>query len=270
MGSRLKQLFEDHAARLPPVRSILKRRYKNRFDRAAGTLRLFHGIYPDFASALRDVPAGRLEGHDNAPSVLRLADGRLRIYPFDYPVMFWLQKLLPDCRLLFDLGGGVGISYFGYRKYLQCPPAMTWLVGELPAAVAHGEQIAHQEGAESLRFTTSLEELEHADILLASGTVQLIEKPFEMLRSVRRLPPHLLINKAPLYNRPAAVTLHNTGAALCASHLFNRAQFVSECQALGYELVDEWANLGLAAHVPYFPQHAIPAYTGFYFARSRD
>jgi len=233
-------------------------------------LRIFHGLYPDFASAIRDIPADRLQGHDNEASVLRLADARLHISSFDYPVMFWLQKLLPGCRLLFDLGGGAGISYFGYRKYLQYPPTMTWLVAELPAAAELGAKIASQESAESLRFTTSLEELPHADILLMAGVLQLIEKPFEMLRSVPNLPPHLLISKIPLYDMPAAVTLHNTGVALCAYHLFNRAQFVSECQTLGYELLDEWATPELSADIPHFPEHRIRAYHGLYFARRRS
>lgn len=269
MGWMLRQLLADQAARVPFGRSILIRRQKRRFDSTTGTARIFHGIYPDFASAARDIPAGRLEGHDNEASALRLADARLHVSPFDYPVMFWLQQLLPGCRLLFDFGGGVGISYFGYRKYLQYPPTMTWLVAELPAAAALGAKIASQESAESLRFTTSLDELPHADILLLAGVLQLIEKPFEMLRSVPSLPPHLLINKIPLYDMPAAVTLHNTGAALCAYHLFNRAQFLSGCQSLGYQLVDEWATPELSLKIPYFPAHRIQAYRGFYFAKTR-
>jgi putative methyltransferase (TIGR04325 family) len=269
LGSAWHSLAEK-AARIPPLHSLLNRRYKRSFDAASGRLRIFHGIYPDFAAAIRDIPAGRLEGHDNEASVLRLADARLRIFPFDYPIMFWLQKLLPGCQLLFDLGGGVGISYFGYRKFLQYPEAMTWLVAELPTVAAVGARIARQESAAALRFTTSLEELPRADILLAAGSLQLIEKPFELLDSVPSLPPHVLINKVPLLrNLPAAVTLHNTGAAFCAYHLFNRAQFVAGFQAFGYELKDEWATPDLSAHIPYFPEYSVPAYTGFYFAKMR-
>jgi len=259
--------FAEKAARVRPLHSMLNRRYKRSFDVASGRLRIFHGIYPDFASAIGDIPVGRLEGHDNEASVLRLADARLRIYPFDYPIMFWLQKLLPGCRLLFDLGGGVGISYFGYRKFLQYPATMTWLVDELPVAATMGARIASQESAEALRFTTSLEELPRADILLAAGSLQLIEKPFELLGSVPNLPPHVLINKVPLRDLPAAVTLHNTGAAFCAYHLFNRAQFVAGFRAFGYELKDEWATPDLSAHIPYFPEHSIRAYSGFYFSK---
>lgn len=266
-ASRLAQAFIEEAAQIPRVRAALNRRYKREFDVASGQVRIFHGIYPDFSAALRDIPAGRLEGHDSEAAAQRLADARLRIFPSDYPIMFWLQKLLPACQLLFDLGGGVGISYFGYRKFLNYPADMTWLVNELPAAVALGARIAREEAGDGLRFTTSLEMLPSADILLAAGSLQLIENPFELLRSVASLPSHVLINKVPLGNMPAAVTLHNMGPALCAYHLFNRAQFVAGFHALGYELVDEWAVPDLSARIPYFPEYSLRSYTGFYWRR---
>jgi putative methyltransferase (TIGR04325 family) len=266
-ASRLIQAFMEEAARLPRLRAALNRRYKRDFDIASGSVRIFHGIYPDFPAARRDIPIGRLEGHDSEVAALRLADARLRIYPFDYPIMFWLEKLLPDCRLLFDLGGGVGISYFGYRKFLNYPADMRWLVNELPAPAVLGAHIARREAADALSFTTSLEELPVADILLAAGSLQLIESPFELLRSVANLPSHILINKVPLGTMPASVTLHNMGPALCPYHLFNRTQFMAGFEALGYELVDEWATRDLSLRIPYFPEYSISAYTGFYWRR---
>jgi putative methyltransferase (TIGR04325 family) len=267
-AARLAQAFVEEAASIPQVRAALNRRYKREFDVASGCVRIFHGIYPDFPAAQSDIPVGRLQGHDSEVAALRLADARHRIFPFDYPIMFWLEKLLPTCRLLFDLGGGVGISYFGYRRFLKYPPGMRWLVNELPAPAALGVRIARQEEAEALGFTTSLEELPGADILLAAGSLQLIDQPFEHLRSVVRLPRHILINKVPAGTTVAAVTLHNMGPALCPYHLFNRSQFMTGFEALGYELVDEWATPDLSARIPYFPEYSIRAYTGFYWRRS--
>jgi putative methyltransferase (TIGR04325 family) len=269
-ASRLTQAFVEEAARVPRVRVLLNRRYKREFDVASGRVRIFHGIYADFAAARVDIPVGRLQGHDSEVAALRLADARLRVYPFDYPIMFWLEKLLPNCRLLFDLGGGVGISYFGYRKFLNYRADMRWLVNELPAPAALGRRIARQEDAEALAFTTSLEELPSADVLLAAGSLQLIENPFEHLRSVARLPEHILINKVPLGTMPSAVTLHNMGPALCPYHLFNRAHFMASLEALGYELVDEWATPDLSARIPYFSDYSIRAYTGFYWRRTQQ
>jgi putative methyltransferase (TIGR04325 family) len=64
----------------------------------------------------------------------------------------------------------------------------------------------------------------------------------------------LVINKALVGQIPAAVTLHNMGPALCAYHLFNRAEFIAGFEALGYELLDEWATPDLSARIPYFPE----------------
>ncbi len=268
LGSRLWQALLEEAERVPAVRAALIRSYKRDFDAVRGSARIFYGIYQSFPEAIRDIPPGNPEGHDSEAVALRLAGGD-PVRPSDYPILFWLQKLLPDCRLLFDLGGGVGISYFAYRGLLQFRAGMTWLIDELPAVAALGARSAGTQSDPALRYTSSIGELAHADILLASGSLHLIEKPFDLLRSAAALPPHFLINKVPLVDRPAAVTLHNLGAAFCAYHLFNRTQFVDEVRSLGYELQHEWATPDLSARIPYFPQYRVTAYSGFYFRKAR-
>jgi putative methyltransferase (TIGR04325 family) len=267
-GSRLWQALIEEAACIPAVRAALNRSYKREFDATRGSARIFYGIYRSFPEAIRDIPPGSPEGHDSEAVALRLAGGG-QVRPSDYPILFWLHKLLPDCRLLFDLGGGVGISYFGYRRLLEFPAGMTWLIDELPAVAALGALSASTESDPALRYTSSIDELAHADILLASGSLHLIENPFDLLRSAAALPPHFLINKVPLVDRPAAVTLHNLGPAFCAYHLFNRAQFVGQVRSLGYELQHEWATPDLSARIPYFPEYRVPAYSGFYFRKAR-
>jgi hypothetical protein len=41
------------------------------------------------------------------------------------------------------------------------------------------------------------------------------ENPLAVLRSARKLPPHILINGVPADNLPASVTVQNMGSALC-------------------------------------------------------
>jgi putative methyltransferase (TIGR04325 family) len=255
------------AARVPVLRRVIEAAYARRFYSATGAVRMFRGVYPDFASAARDLPADRMHGYDNDPSAQRLAEERSRIRPFDYPIMFWLQQLLGAGRLLFDFGGNVGISYFAYRRYLSYPQQLSWLVYDLPAVAALGREIAARESAPGLSFTTSLQQLGAADILLAAGSLQFIDDPFALLDSVGAMPRHVLLNKLPVYERPAAVTLHNLGTAVCPYHLFNREQFVKSFEARGYQRVDEWQSPDLGCSIPYFAEHSIPAYTGFYFVR---
>jgi putative methyltransferase (TIGR04325 family) len=71
-----------------------------------------------------------------------------------------------------------------------------------------------------------------------------------------------------VYDMPSAVTLHNMGTAFCPYRLFNRPEFLSSVEALGYRLVDEWQSPGVSCRIPFEPGHSIGAYSGFYFTRN--
>lgn len=254
------------AAAIPLLRGPLEMAYGRYFNRLSGHLRLFSGIYPDFKSALRSVPRDRLVGFDNEPSARRVADDLFRVFSMDYPIIFWLSRLLPDSRLLFDWGGNIGISYFAFRRHLSYPAGLTWLVNDVPAVVKEGLETAQKFASPELRFTSSMSQLSEADILLAAGTLQFIEAPFEVLRAQPALPRHILLNKVPVYSLPAAVTLQNMGTALVPNHLFNEAEFVGNFAELGYGVIDEWET-GLSCHVPFHSEHSVQAYKGYYLSR---
>jgi putative methyltransferase (TIGR04325 family) len=254
--------------RVPLLRPALGGAYARYFNEAGGLVRIFRGIYPDFAAAARDMPPHRLRGYDNDESAARALEDRLRIFPFDYPVLFWLARCLPGCKLLFDWGGNVGVTYYAYRRYLDYPPDLRWLVSDLPAVIAMGRRLQEQEPAPGLAFTSTAEELGRAEVLLAAGSLHFMEDPFAGLCAAGTLPRHVLLNKVPAYEKPSAVTLHNMGTAFCPYHLFNRAEFVSRFEGLGYRLVDQWKSPDLGCHIPFFPEHSIPAYSGFYFSRA--
>lgn len=264
---RLTLRLADLSERVPVLRNLLEEGYRRYFNGVAGHARLFRGIYPDFASASRAIPANRFNGYDNPPTAHRLSEDRFRIWPCDYPILFWLEQLLPDGHRLFDWGGNVGISYFAYRKYLRYPAGLDWLVNDVPAVVDAGLEIAKAEAAPGLRFTTTLDELAGSDVLLAAGALQFIADPFADLQKQRALPPHLLLNKVPAYQLPAAVTVQNMGTAFCPNHLFNRDSFVQRFTNFGYELIDEWQFPDLSCRIPFFRQYTIPAYSGFYFRK---
>jgi putative methyltransferase (TIGR04325 family) len=255
------------AGTLPLVRSLLGAAYARHFDRAYGQIRMFHGVYPDFHAASQSIPSTRLAGYDNEPSALRLEHERLRITASDYPILYWLTRLLPRRKLLCDWGGNVGISYFGYRPYLSYAADLNWLVNDVPAVVTRGENLATAESAPHLCFTTSLGRLAQADILLASGSMHFIDQPFAALRACPSLPAHILVNKAPLYEKASAVTVQNMGSALCPNHLFNRGDFLREFDNLGYDVVDAWRIADVSCRIPFFPGHSIAAYSGYYFRR---
>jgi putative methyltransferase (TIGR04325 family) len=229
---------------------------------------MFRGIFSSFKAAAAEIPDGRPLGYDNPIAATRMLGEWLAVHPSDYPVMFWLAKLLPGSKTVFDWGGSVGLKYFAFRSYLDFAADLVWLVSEVPAVVDLGRKIARDESAPALQFTTDFVGLANADVLLASGVLQFIEDPFAPLRSQTQLPAHLIVNKTPVYERQSAVTLHNMGTAFCPYHLFNRVEFISTVEALGYRLVDEWRLPGVGCQIPLHVEHSIGTYSGFYFTRS--
>ena len=250
-----------------PLKRLLRSVYDHYFYTASGQVRLFRGIYPDFATARAAAPAGRPIGYDNEETAWRVADERHRVFDWDYPMLFWMGRLLPETGRVFDLGGNVGISYYAWRRYLTWPDGLDWLVADVPHVVAAGERLAREEPSIGLRFTTSLDELPRADLMIAAGVLQFLEDPFGSLALPRGLPRHILINKTPLTDRDDAVTLQATGASFCPYHLFNRARFLARFEARGYRLVDSWTTQGMGMRVPFHPVHDIAAFSGCYFVR---
>jgi putative methyltransferase (TIGR04325 family) len=259
----------SRARHVPMLGGAVAEAYRRYFDGARGEdVRLFRGVFPSFETAALNIPSGRPLGYDNPVSATRMLSEWLAVHPSDYPVLFWLAKLLPGSKAVFDWGGSVGLKYFAFSPYLNYANDLVWTVGEVPAVAELGREIARHESAAALRFTTDFEGLSGADILLASGVVQFIDDPFALLRAQSQLPRHLIINKVPAYDKPSAVTLHNMGTAFCPYHLFNRPDFVGALEARSYRLVDEWRLPGVGCQIPLHPEHSIGAYSGFYLTRS--
>jgi putative methyltransferase (TIGR04325 family) len=177
---------------------ILRAAYGSFFESAGGHQRMFRGLYRDFTSAAAAAPPGRQVGYDGDATATRHAHERRFIFPSDYPVLFWLDRLLPGTRLLFDVGGDVGNRYLAFRKYLTYPESFTWLVNDISAVVALGRTIAEQKAAAHLAFTMDFARLGEAEILLASGVLQVLEDWNGFLHRAPRPPRHLLVNRTPV------------------------------------------------------------------------
>jgi putative methyltransferase (TIGR04325 family) len=258
------------AAQSSLLRRLHARAYGYYIANKGGRIRSFHGIYDDFAGATAAAPKSAEIGFDNQATALLLAESRHRIFPQDYPVLFWLARYLRRNTFLFDLGGNVGISYFGFERYLNYDPSMTWLVHDVAAVVEAGEAIAERERAEALRFTTDYAEIAQADIFLAAGVLQYLADPMAPLRAARKLPKHVIINTTPVYDKESRVTLQAIGTAYCPYHLFNRAGFIKGFTDLGYSQIDAWRCPAVGCFIPSDPDYRIPELSGFCFALNDD
>lgn len=246
------------------VRSVV---WHRRFPRTYGAYR---GIYKSFEEAKADAPQDGKLGYDHAEMADQYEQDFYRykdlIGTFDYPVLFWLHKLLGPNARVFDFGGNVGNRFYAYRSRLDFPPGMQWLVCELPEIVKVGRKIAAREPSDGLAFTEDFASGDGADILLASGSVQYLGASFaDQLAGLSRRPRHLVINRTPLCDGASFVTLQNGGPVFYPSHVMNREAFLNGLVALGYELLDTWKDMSEPVAVPFHPEFASLSFHGLVF-----
>lgn len=228
--------------------------------------RLFSGVYRDFAEAYRNAPRSRRAGYNQPEAPAFFLPRVEQVSISDYPIFFYLAPLLKQGVSVFDLGGSVGISYYAYKPYLTYPPGLKWLVCEIPEMVSAGEKLLSERDRPGLAYTVDTKEAARSDVVLASGSLQYIETPLSALLSHSgKRPGHLLINRTPLTERKAFVTLQDLGPMVCAYQILNRGQLIESLAALGYELRDGWQCHEHACEIRYHPEQAVHPYSGLYF-----
>jgi putative methyltransferase (TIGR04325 family) len=230
------------------------------------------GVYRTFAEARAAAPRRTLVGYDQpvihdaesvAQATARSDVGALN--PRDYPVLFWLRPLLRGNSTVFNLGGNVGLEYYAYRAKLDFPAGLSWVVCEVPEVVRAGRELADTREAPGLAFTTRFEDANGSDVLLTCGTLQYIEDDLALLlRRLERRPPHVLVNRVPLYEGETFVTLQNLGYAVTPYRIQNRRELVDGMSDLGYRLADSWSDWRTMT-VPFHPERFVSAYHGLYF-----
>jgi putative methyltransferase (TIGR04325 family) len=251
---------------VPLVRTALAKRDAIRFSRRA-SYGSHWGVFGSFDEARRASPPSRPVGFDVPEYAEHHLDRMQKILPYDYPILFWLRAAFASgVRSIFDLGGNVGVHYYGYQKYLTYPEDLRWTVCELPALIAKGKEIAAETGARHLSFSDRFEDIDGYDVALAAGVLQYIESPSlaELIANSKRKPQHVFVNKVPLYDGESFVTLQNVGLASLPQHVYNRKEFMGSFVSLGYEVVDEWDIPGFTSMIPSQPEKSVTQYSGFY------
>jgi putative methyltransferase (TIGR04325 family) len=233
--------------------------------------RLFRGVYATWDEALRSLPKTCHAGSDSAEQHRITIVGHRRMYQRDYPVLFWLSTLLTDRMRIFDLGGSVGITFYTFQKYLTYPEGMEWKVCEQPGVVQAGKLLAERESSRGLSFTTNFEDANGADVLIIAGALHYIETPLALLLgSLKEKPRHILLNKLPLSDGAAFVTVtHYAGGGFTPYHVFSRLPFIDSVREQGYELIDDWRNPDVSLQIPFHPDRSVSEFSGLYFKLDR-
>jgi putative methyltransferase (TIGR04325 family) len=214
----------------------------------------FAGAYPSRAAALKALPAAARAGYRTAGvSEVNFAE-MSKIEDWDYPVLFWLQRLLGTGEAVLDAGGHLGTKYVAFSRALPLAH-LRWTVQDLPPTV-DAALAAQAEGRvpSAIRFVTDPAAAGEVGLLLASGLLQYLDQPFaEYVARLAAPPPHILLNKVALRDGPTRVTLERIGPARVPYQIRDRAAFEAEITAMGYRIEDSWSIAALAHVIPSHP-----------------
>lgn len=224
------------------------------------------GVYESFAQARSRAPQDRPLGYDAAESQKWYLNKHEALQIEDYPVVFWLREAFGNGSSVFEIGGHVGVAYYGFEQVLRYPASLKWTICDVPSVTAAGVALAKERGRNNLFFVNQTSEVDGADIVLAAGALQYVDTPSlaESIAAFKRRPGHILINTTPVYDGPSFVTLQYIGTAYCPYRIFNRDELVGSLEKLGYSAVASWRKERVF-RIPGYPDKSFDHYSGFYF-----
>jgi putative methyltransferase (TIGR04325 family) len=272
----VRKLAEIILARLPTGRWLGKLPFFPEFIRERVMARRDHtglhfGVYKSYAEAYAQIPPSRLAGWDHSESSELWIDQIDPVRPSTYPVFFWLSKLYGENARLLDLGGSIGLTYYGYRRYSKMPANATWTVIEVPKIAEQGRKIAARERATGLSFGSDLAQVGACDLLLSAGALQFMEQSVPgLLERLTEKPRYVLLNKLPMTSGPGFWTLQNYGPAVTPNQIYNENEFIAYFTSAGYKLRDRWAVQDLDCLIPFYPERFVKEFTGYLFERRDD
>ncbi len=228
----------------------------------------FRGAFASFDEALAHVRPGMLAGYDHDPVAEVSRELMQQVPLWDYPVLYWLQRLAPETTRIVDAGGHIGVKYRAFGPYLDLR-RLDWIVYDLPALARAGRAQRRAEDR-TLSFVERLEDAPAADLLLASGLMPYLREPLaELVRRLRAPPRHILLNKVVTRDGPTVVTLENFGMAEVPYQIRDAREVPAALEALGYDIVDDWTIDSLRHRIHTHPELGHAVYRG-YVARLRN
>lgn len=261
-------------AELPVARRVSEPLYRHYFRQPYRKGNLYFGVYGTYEEALaqaRQLSSDVLQStYDVSAAAIKYRDEIDSLRPYDYPALFWVEQVLKEGgRRVFDLGGNLGLAYYGYRAYIAYPHDMVWRVHDLPQVVAAGRALASERGhAGALQFCELPLDADGSDLLLISGTLQYLDYRLpDLVDRLREPPRHILFNITPLHPARSFFTLQNLGIAICPYRVESETGLVADMMARGYRVRDHWSVDDRYVRIPFQHGFEVDTYQGYYFRR---
>ncbi|SDC04095.1 methyltransferase, TIGR04325 family [Ruegeria marina] len=229
----------------------------------------FIGAYPDRNTAVAQVSKGTPSSYDNdkiAPLNFELMS---ETHIWDYPIMFWLERLMQPGLNVLDAGGHFGTKFIAFRDRIDLGQ-VDWNVYDVPATIRAALRL-QQSGKvpDQIKFFDDLSKAQAPDVLLASGLLQYLDIGFhELVDSLPSPPKHILLNKVATTNGPTVVTLEKIGSGRIPYQIRNRAEFEHGIAAMGYRIRDSWHIPSLARTIATHPSLGASTSRGYVLERA--
>lgn len=185
----------------------------------------------------------------------------------DYPLLFWLTRVLAQGHQVLELGGSVGHLFYAAQRLSGLPAQISWTIAELPEAVDLGRRLAAERDEQRLKFADSsdIETLPAADIFVTSGTLQYMQQSLpDILESLESRPRHVLLHNLPVLKDQALWTLQDLQLCQVPYAISSESSLLSRMSDLGYRVVARWVN-PRSIDIPFHAQVKIEGYIGCYF-----
>ncbi len=236
---------------LPPIALSASRALQNAVKGAASSKPEFEGVYSDFDSIKLPSGAGFATNEgvkwalekaqlQREKSCDWLATGNL--IPGDHFLVALINLLMvKKARVkIYDVGGGVGNTYFSVRPYF-CHSNFHWFVIDQPPLVTEGEELLKEEKRVSI--SERLPEQSGVDdhvskVGLIRAALQYFPDPKLVIEElVNRKMDYILFIRLPAGDVPDYFTIQNFRQTPHPFRLFNLTNFLVMMNGLEYELV---------------------------------
>lgn len=229
----------------------------------------FVGAYPDRETAIAKVPAGTPNSYDHDDIAPVNFEVMCKVQIWDYPIIFWLERLAPSVRTILDAGGHFGTKFIAFRDRIDLDPVQ-WTVYDVPAAIRAARRLqADGVVPDRIDFIDDLSRAEAPDILLASGLLQYLDVAFpDFVAKLARPPKYILLNKVATTEGPTVVSLEKIGRGRVPYQIRNRAGFEGSLTKMGYRVLDTWQIPSLAHTIATHPSLGASTSRGYILERA--
>jgi len=172
---------------------------------------------------------------------------------YSYPVLsalMWIAAQNKGELNILDFGGSLGSTYFQNKMFLDTLPSVKWNIVEQENFVKEGLK---NFADEKLNFYYTIDKClneNKVDVVLFSGVLQYIEKPYELIEQIKSKGiKYIIIDRTPFISKKDRITIQKVHPEIYKAKypcwFFNKTSFLNSFNDK-YELIFDFEALDKA------------------------